>query len=82
MYVAMNPTNRQHRPGNVPTRRTYFQRGHKLRQCNKQEVEVEEEFKLFVKYNWEEGERIVLLVLYDIWGVFIAQFVCAASISM
>ena len=40
----------------------------KLGQCDKKEIEVEEEFELLVKHDGQEREHIVLLVADDIWG--------------
>jgi hypothetical protein len=47
----------------------------KLGQCNKKEIEVEEEFELLVKHDGQEREHIVLLVADDVWGELVLSFV-------
>jgi hypothetical protein len=48
---------------------TNFQSRNELRQSDEEKIEVEEEFELFVEYDRKEGERIVLLISYNVRGV-------------
>jgi hypothetical protein len=40
-----------------------------LGESDEEKVEVEEELELFVEDDREEGERIVLLISYDVWWI-------------
>lgn len=55
---------------------TYFERRDELRKGDEEEVEVEEELELFVEYEWEEGESIVLLVSDYVWGKPRLELIC------
>lgn len=48
---------------------------YELGEGDEEEVEVEEELELFVEYDGEEGECIVLLVSYDVGWKSSAEFV-------
>jgi hypothetical protein len=45
---------------------TNFQCRHELGECNKQEVQVEEELELLVKDDGKEGKRVVFLISYSV----------------
>jgi hypothetical protein len=47
---------------------------YELRQGNEEKVEVEEEFELFIEYDGEECESVVLLVADSVWGKAGLQF--------
>jgi hypothetical protein len=54
---------------------TYLERGHKLRQRNQEEIQVEEELELLVEHDGQEREGIVLLVPNGIWRESTLQLV-------
>lgn len=55
-------------------RHTDFESWDKLRECDEEEVEIEEELELFVEDQGKECECVVLLVSYNIRGKASPQF--------
>jgi hypothetical protein len=77
-YVTMKPKETRFRRDQVGQRglRTDFECGYKLRECDQEEVEIEEELELFVEYDGQEREGVVLLISNDVSRKTCLQFVC------
>ena len=70
MYVTSSPARSTVSHPSVQNKtwlRTDLQSGNELRQCDKQEVKVEEELELLVEDDGKEGERVILLVADNVW---------------
>ena len=79
MYVTSSPARSTVSHPSVQNKtwlRTDLQSGNELRQCDKQEVEVEEELELLVEDEREEREHVVLLVAHDVRGEPPLELLC------
>ena len=56
--------------------RTNLEGGYKLRESHEEEIQVEEELELFVEYNRQEREDVVLLVSHNVGRKSLLQLLC------